>query len=795
MGRILSHRRNAKLAGVCFLMSTGPVFGADFWWRGDLNTSWTGNASFLGAIIDTNFATSSGGTVDRFGFPGSGDVVRFATSNGENLITTLGQNFTIAGLTTESTLTASAVISGSTLGFNTGSTEIIANAPRTLLINSTINTNTTTLDIETANVSSVVALNSVFADLGAADRGVSKSGPGTLVMSAPHTYTGGTLVSGGLLRVNSSDSLGPGNLTLSTTGDLDSTVALDNATQSVANLQTTVLGIGRAEIQLNGTTLTVNQTAANRTFAGTLSGSGALIKSGTGTLTFTGDSTYSGGTTVSGGALRINASVTLPGGALTLRTSGSVDSTVIFSNAAQSISSLQTGSLGSGAASVVLNGTALTVDQSGNTTFTGTVTGTGSLVKAGSGVLTLQGDMNQTGGTRISAGTLRIGNGLNTGSISGNIVNHAALSFNRVNDFTYGGNISGTGTLTKLGGGVLTLTGVNTHEGVTTVSAGTLRIGNGGASGSVAGDLVNNAVVIFDRSGNLGFGGDISGSGQVVHDGSGVLTFSGGLSYTGDTRVTGGGKLVLNRSVSTTTGDVVLSSNGKIDFGAARSLVPVVVSRVDNLTAPSGSVATITSSVRSGVLQQGVLIVNTLSITGTGFLDLKNNDLIVRGQSVASVRSLVGAWWTAAAGLPGTRGLGSSEAFYTVAGALTTLAVYDNSVAGQTLPTFEGISVLPGDVLVKYTYLGDTNLDGVVDATDLARLLRGMRGQGSGWNFGDVNYDGVVNSVDLGRTMAALRGQGTPLGGSDLGGGGVIPEPTSFGILVAAFPLMGRRRR
>ena len=71
----------------------------------------------------------------------------------------------------------------------------------------------------------------------------------------------------------------------------------------------------------------------------------------------------------------------------------------------------------------------------------------------------LTGDNTYAGRTTISAGTLQLGNGGTTGSVAGNIVDNAALVFNRSDVLTYGGVISGTGTLTKIGTGTLILTG------------------------------------------------------------------------------------------------------------------------------------------------------------------------------------------------------------------------------------------------------------------------------------------------------------------------------------------------
>ena len=62
-------------------------------------------------------------------------------------------------------------------------------------------------------------------------------------------------------------------------------------------------------------------------------------------------------------------------------------------------------------------------------------------------------------------------------------------------------DISGTGTLTKIGAGTTTLTGANTYSGTTTISAGTLQIGNGGTTGTLgSGNVVNNAALRINRS-------------------------------------------------------------------------------------------------------------------------------------------------------------------------------------------------------------------------------------------------------------------------------------------------------
>jgi len=125
--------------------------------------------------------------------------------------------------------------------------------------------------------------------------------------------------------------------------------------------------------------------------------------------------------------------------------------------------------------------------------------------------------------------------------------------------------------LRKLGAGVLTLTGTNTYFGGTTISAGTLQIGTGGTTGSITGNVTDNAALLFNRSDNPNFTGNISGSGSVSQAGTGTLTLSGSHTYAGATTVSAGTLIVsgsLNGTASVTVGDgtnpAALGGNGTI---------------------------------------------------------------------------------------------------------------------------------------------------------------------------------------------------------------------------------------
>ncbi|MGR3910570.1 autotransporter outer membrane beta-barrel domain-containing protein [Burkholderia sp. SR8] len=124
---------------------------------------------------------------------------------------------------------------------------------------------------------------------------------------------------------------------------------------------------------------------------------------------------------------------------------------------------------------------------------------------------------------------------------------------------------SGVGGLTKVGAGTATLTGANAYTGVTTISAGTLQLGNGGTSGSIVGDVTNNGALAFDRSDTSTYGGAISGSGAVNQIGTGTTILAGNNTYAGGTTISAGTLQLGNGGTSgSVTGDV--TNNGTLAF-------------------------------------------------------------------------------------------------------------------------------------------------------------------------------------------------------------------------------------
>jgi autotransporter-associated beta strand protein len=155
-----------------------------------------------------------------------------------------------------------------------------------------------------------------------------------------------------------------------------------------------------------------------------------------------------------------------------------------------------------------------------------------------------------SGVTLVSAGTLQIGSGGGFGSLgSGVVTNLAALVFNRTNDFTVANLIHGTGSLTKQGGGALTLSGANTYHGVTTISAGTLRAGNAAALGSLTnGTMVTSGATLDVNGFSLGaevvnvIGAGVGGNGAIFNNGATqtnalrFVTFTGNTTFGGANR-------------------------------------------------------------------------------------------------------------------------------------------------------------------------------------------------------------------------------------------------------------------
>ncbi|HFD6126116.1 TPA: fibronectin-binding autotransporter adhesin ShdA [Salmonella enterica] len=370
-----------------------------------------------------------------------------------------------------------------------------------------------------------------------------KSGSDELIVTGDNNYSGGTTISGGTLTADHADSLGSGDI--------------DNSG---------VLKVGEGELE------------------NTLFGSGSLVKTGTGELTLSGDNSYSGGTTITGGTLTADHADSLG--------SGDIDNSGVL--------------------------------QVGEGELKNTLSGTGSLVKIGTGELTLNGDNDYSGGTTISDGTLIAASVNALGS--GDIDNSGVL---QVGEGELKNTLFGSGSLVKTGTGELTLSGDNTYSGGTTISGGTLIAANVNALGS--GDIDNSGVL---KVGEGELKNTLSGSGSLVKTGTGELTLSGdNNTYSGDTTIADGTLIAANVNALGSgnidnSGTLMLDANGAFKLanitthsGATTALAAGSTLYASQLTQENGSTLSIDLGAATDdamITADSVTLGGTLNISGIG---------------------------------------------------------------------------------------------------------------------------------------------------------------------------------
>ena len=246
---------------------------------------------------------------------------------------------------------------------------------------------------------------------------------------------------------------------------------------------------------------------------------------------------------------------------------------------AQSVCALSDGTAGGGSVVNSAAGTisALTLSPTASTTFSGSIQGSVSLAVSGAGTQALAGNNTYTGGTTINfgileftrtaslpgysaSGSVTVGaagvlavqantngtTGWNSAQIDSLVAKTtwssaiAGLGIDTAQgNFTYGSNLPQALLLTKLGPNQLTLTGSNTYTGQTTISGGTLQLGDGVAGHDVAltGGIVNNAALVYNLNGSQTYAGSVSGTGNVTKTGPGTLTFVSPNTYAGTTSI------------------------------------------------------------------------------------------------------------------------------------------------------------------------------------------------------------------------------------------------------------------
>ena len=518
-----------------------------------------------------------------------------------------------------------------------------------------------------------------------------------IYLTNSNTYTGNTTINSGTLQ------LGTGG----TTGD----VAFSSA------------------IADNGTLIINHSNAVS--LSQNITGTGGLTQAGSGTTTLTGTNAYDV-TTISAGTLQVGN-----GG--------------------------NSGSLGSG--NIVDNATLVfNRDTSSDLTVANAISGTGTLTQSGAGKTILTGTNSYQGTTTISAGTLQIGNGGTTGTLgSSSVVDNAALVFNRdaSSDVTVANAISGTGTLAQSGAGKTILTGTNSYQGTTTISAGTLQIGNGGTTGTLgSGSVIDNAALVFNRdaSSDITVAGAISGNGSLTQSGTGKTILSGNNSYTGTTTVSAGtlgfslgnfsesltGNFV-NNSAVTFTANANTSALGTLFLSGSGTTSGTGTWTIDAASAPT-SMWTNRLDFRGATTTSGAITANNY---GNFWIDGSSNSTSAVNLNGANTKLYVyGSASKAIGTLTGTGQVGFGDA---AGGSATTLSLGNDNGTGA----FTGsINNTAGTLSITKAGSGTQTLAGNNNYSGTTAISGGTLQIGNGGANGDLgNTTGVTLSNNANLTF------------------------------------------
>ena len=626
-----------------------------------------------------------------------------------------------------------------------------------------------------------------------------KQGAGTQTFSGTSSYTGGTTINAGILSVYGSI-VGDVTLSSDTTLDVANSFTIGNLISSPANSFVTLE---------SGKTLTLG-TGASVDFAGQISGAGGLIKQGNGTQGLSGTNSYTGGTVIDAGFLSVFGSiagdVSIAGGA-TLDVANSFTIGNLIGTAANSQVTLAAG-------------TTLTFGTGSNVAFPGQISGLGGLVKQGADTQIFSGANSYTGGTAISAGVLSVSGSI-TGNVSiaanatfdvannlniGNLIGAAANSFVTLESGTtltlgsatssaFAGKISGAGSLVKQLNGTLTLSGVNTYTGSTSIDGGSLQIGTsasfplGGtlaiasgstfdispfATGLTIGDLTGAGFVTlgsntltFGTSNSLAFSGSISGTGgALIKAGSGAVALSGTNTYTAGTTLASGTLQIA--SPANIGSGVLIASGGTLEllsgFGTNTIANPlrmsgngVILSDLiaadtatfsGNINAAPGGLLTVQQIAGSGFTLSGSISgANSLLMNGSGTLTLSGANTYSGTTTIARGTVQINA----AGALPSSSNVVDNGLLLFNTAATTT---YSGNISGSG-----ALSVENGSTLVlsgTNTYTGGTSIDSL--STLQIQSPQALFSSGNVLKNGDLVFN--YSTPGIGSVSGVISGNG-----------------------------------
>ena len=751
---------------------------------GGLKKAGAGVLSLSGANTYTGTTTISGGTLRAVGGAAIGDASQVSLANTAGAVLDLGNDETIGNL------------SGG--GANGG--------------NVTLNGNTLTV-----NESATKTFAGVISGAG----GLSKEGSGTLKLSRSNAYTGTTAINAGALQLSANDVLA------------DAThVVVNGGTLSMASHRDTVAGVQLIAGSITGSSGVLTSTSDFDLQSGTagtkLAGAVSLNKSTGGTVVLSASNTYTGATNINDGTLRLGAANRIPDASAVTVASGS---TLDLNNRSDAVGSI------AGAGSITLGTATLTSGGAGTSTeFSGSISGTGALTKTGSGTLTLSGANTYSGRTTVSGGVLHtlggsaigdasqvnlantagvlldlgddetIGNLSGGGANGGNIDLHGnRLTVNEAGTTTFAGIASGSGGLTKQGGGRLTLSKANTYTGLTSINAGTLVLAGGAAivdTGAVSlngGELrvssnetigrldaASGTTVTLNRNLTFGDAADttiaatIGGTRALIKRGTGAVTLSGANTYSGATSVTAGTLVAANAAAlgATTSGTTIASGATLQITDAALGAEPVTLNAagatgigalVGTGTASLAGVITFASATTIGAASAGDRLTLNAAVNGAQALTQAGSGTVVFANSVGATTPLTlfsngtNATTRIDGGLLRTSGtqlydgalvLGADATLQTTNAGIAANGAVDASAGVLTLATGSGAITMPNPAnqfgAVAITNAGAVNLlaaDGITFDASNAATIRAET------SSGDITLDGAITATGGGDSI------------------------------------------
>ena len=627
----------------------------------------------------------------------------------------------------------------------------------------------------------------IVAELGGT-AGLTSGGAGASILWRSNSYTGSTVVTGGTLRLD-----GSGALSSSTTLQVDSGATFSATGTFLTSNNITVAGLtGAGTVTGAAGTLTVNKASGADLFSGNIQGGLGLTKSGAGQLSISGSNNYTGATTVSAGVVNLvngsglggtEAGTTVANGAvIRIQGTNSGGTGITIGNEALAISGLGVGGnggalrsatgtntwqgkvtlaadarIGAAANNLLTLGVAsggnaiesanfnLSTEGAGHIRVNDAVSlGTGGITKTGTGSLILAASNSYSGATDIQGGRLTVsGNGrLGSGAITISNANNGALEFAVSGTNVVANAISGAGALVS-SSGETRFTGAVTSTGGLTNSSSTVRIGNGGTTGSYSGNTVLSdaaAQLVFDRSDAYTHSGSISGSGSVTKLSGGATTLTASNSYTGGTLIS--------------AGTLELGSGGSIAGGITNNANLKIRADLTNIVSGNGSLiktTAATASLWSANTYTGATVVEAgqLRLDGAGEISSSSSLQVASGASFSATGIFKTSNSMTIAGLSGAGNV------YNAAGTLTV-----NKASGSD--TLSG--VISGGTSVTKSGSGTWTLSGANTYTGATAV-----------SAGGLVVNGSINSATTVQSGASLGGSGSVASVTVQSGGTIAP--------------------